>query len=411
MTKRPDLDVAVVGAGAAGIAAARALAAAGRSVMLLEASDRTGGRAWTTEVGGMPLDMGAGWLHSAERNPLVAVAEAQGLDVLRSKSAWQTQWRGLGFSHEEQHEAWAAWEAFEDRLATDPPASDRASDAVDPNEPWRGYLESLSSYMNGALLDRLSVADYLAYDRSASDNNWRLPCGYGTLVAASLPDLPLRLSCPVDRIRHDASSVLVETPRGTVQANTAIVTVSTNVLASGAIRFAPALDDHLHAAAQLPLGLADKYFLELHGAHGLEPETHLLGNPRDACTGSYYLRPFGRQVVEAFFGGAGAEAIERDGLAAAFAIAADELASLLGSAIRRHLKPLTGSAWGRTDRVLGSYSHALPGHAHCRAMLAAPASERLFFAGEATHATDFSTVHGAWESGIRAAGEASKALG
>jgi monoamine oxidase len=84
---------------------------------------------------------------------------------------------------------------------------------------------------------------------------------------------------------------------------------------------------------------------------------------------------------------------------------------LLGSGIRRHLRPLTASSWCRTDWIRGSYSHALPGQAGARRILARPIEDRLFFAGEATHNTDFSTAHGAWESGIRAAGEVSALLG
>ena len=95
--------------------------------------------------------------------------------------------------------------------------------------------------------------------------------------------------------------------------------------------------------------------------------------------------------------------VERGGVAEAFRIATDELAALLGSDIRRHLRPIAASAWSRTEWVNGSYSHALPGQAHARAVLARPIGDRIFFAGEATHTTDFSTAHGAWQSGIRAA--------
>jgi monoamine oxidase len=150
--------------------------------------------------------------------------------------------------------------------------------------------------------------------------------------------------------------------------------------------------------------------LELHGNHGLEPETHLLGDPQNAETGSYYIRPLGRPVVEGFFGGNGAVVIERAGLVEAFAFALDQLASLLGSNIRRHLRPLAASSWCRTDWIGGSYSHALPGHAGARAVLARPVGDRLFFAGEATHQSDFSTAHGAWESGLRAADQVAAVL-
>jgi monoamine oxidase len=121
--------------------------------------------------------------------------------------------------------------------------------------------------------------------------------------------------------------------------------------------------------------------------------------------------PLGRPVIEAFVGGPGAEALEREGQAAAHAFAMDELAALLGNDARRALRPLAASGWRRQGHVGGSYSHALPGHAGARAVLAAPFEERLFFAGEATHATDFSTAHGAYQSGERAAVEALAALG
>ncbi|MDF0488749.1 NAD(P)/FAD-dependent oxidoreductase [Sphingomonas sp. H39-1-10] len=400
-----DHDVAIIGAGAAGIAAARVLVANGRSVVVLEASDRVGGRGWTIGMAGMTLDLGCGWLHSAERNPLVAEGEAANFTVHRGPSAWQEQWRGLGFTPAEQAAARAAWAALDARFHAAPPESDRASDALEPGGAWNAFCRALSGYMNGADLDRLSIADFLAYDDAASENNWRVHEGYGALLAARLPHVELRLTTPARRVALGDRGVRIETDRGTVSARAAIVTASSNVLASGAMAFDPAATDHLHAAAQLPLGLADKLFFELIGNHGLEVETHLIGNPRDANTGSYYVRPLGQPVIEAFFGGPGAQQLERVGVAEAFRLAADELAGLLGSDIRRHLRPIAASAWCRTAWINGSYSHALPGQAHARATLAKPLDGRIFFAGEATHATDFSTAHGAWQSGIRAARE------
>ena len=400
-----DHDVAIIGAGAAGIAAARTLAAQGKSVLVIEASDRVGGRGWTIGVAGMALDLGCGWLHSAERNPLVAEGEAANFTIDRGPSAWQHQWRDLGFSPSEQAAARDTWAALEDRFHHAPPASDRASDALEPGAEWNPFCRALSGYMNGADLDRLSITDFLAYDDAATETNWRVHEGYGALLAARLPPVDLQLATPARRIALGDGGVRIETDRGTVTARAAIVTASTNLLASSAIRFDAAAADHLHAATQLPLGLADKLFFELVGDHGFEPETHLIGNPRDANTGSYYIRALGQPVIEAFFGGPGADLLERGGIVEAFRIATNELTALLGSDVRRHLRPIASSAWCRTEWINGSYSHALPGQANARAVLARPLDDRIFFAGEATHATDFSTAHGAWHSGIRAARE------
>jgi monoamine oxidase len=405
------INVAIIGGGAAGIGAARRLAASRRSTLLLEASDRLGGRAWTLETGGMPLDLGCGWLHSADRNPWVRIAEAAGLTINRTRTAWGQQWRNLGFNADEQAAAGDAYDAFEQRLRQSPPASDRASDALPAGGEWNGFIDTLSGYINGAGLRSLSVADYLAYDDHATEVNWRLPAGYGTLVARSMPVIPFHLATPVSRIELTRAGVRIDTARGAIEAGAAIVCVSTSALTSGRLALPPEAQRNLEAAARLPLGLANKLFLAIDGADDLDPDTHLLGNPRAAETGSYYLRPFGRAVIEVFLGGEGAEDLEAAGFDGAAAFAIDELANLLGNDWQKRLRLIAGSAWGVTDWIGGSYSHALPGSADQRALLATPVANRLFFAGEACSPHDFSTAHGALQSGIAAADAALAALG
>ena len=140
------------------------------------------------------------------------------------------------------------------------------------------------------------------------------------------------------------------------------------------------------------------------------PETHELGNPRDPRTAAYYIRPFGRPVIECFFGGEGAEMIERNGPAAGFDYAIGQLVALFGNEARANLRPLAASSWSRATRIGGAYSYALPGRAAARREIARPFEDRVFFAGEATSGQDFSTAHGAHDSGVRAAREALAAL-
>ncbi|WP_404338420.1 flavin monoamine oxidase family protein [Sphingomonas sp. MMS12-HWE2-04] len=396
-----EIEVAVIGGGAAGVAALRTLADAGVDAVLLEAKDRLGGRAHTVHHAGMPLDLGAGWLHSAPNNPWVAIAEARGFAIDRSLPRWREQWRELGFTKAEQQAAGVEFERFDQRLRT--LEGDCAADALDPRSPWNPYLEALSGYINSAGWRSVSASDYLAYEDAAVQTDWRVESGYGALIASHAAQLRTALATPVSAIDGSGRELRIETPRGTLHAARAIVTVSTNVLASGAIRFDPALDATLHAAVSLPLGLADKFFLALDGAEQVPANAHLIGNPRSATTATYTLRPFGRPVIEAMVGGDGAAALRDEGLDGAAAFAIGELCTLIGNDWRKRLRLVAGSGWGRDQHVLGAYSHALPGEADARKTLATPIDERIRFAGEACSPGNFSTAHGAYETGVAAA--------
>jgi len=398
---RHEADIVVIGGGAAGVAATHILADSGRDVLLLEAGDRLGGRAHTVHVAGLPLDLGAGWLHSAPKNPWVAIAESRGFTVDRARPRWGEQWHELGFSPAEQRAAWAAFTAFMQAMRT-PPPSDCASDLIPADSKWAPWLDALSGFINGAPMREMSVTDWLAYDQASLDTDWRVAEGYGALIASHAAGLPVALATPATAIHASGRQLRIETRRGAIVANAAIITVSTNVLASGAIRL-PGHDTILHAASQLPLGLADKLFFTLDGGAEIDANAHLLGNPRSAVTGTYTLRAFGRPIVECMLGGEGARALEKEGLDGAAAFALDELCSLLGSDWRKRLRFVAGSAWGRADHVLGGYSHALPGRAEARNVLATPVDARIRFAGEACSTGEFSTVHGAYNTGVAAA--------
>ncbi|SEM18832.1 monoamine oxidase [Bosea lupini] len=396
------LDVAIVGAGAAGVAAGRKLAASGLDVLLIEATDRIGGRAHTAFHDGLHFDLGCGWLHSADRNGWAALAPELGFHLDRTTPPWGVQFRDLGFPAADQRAARAAFAHFEQRLRETPPGSDRASDLLDASDRWTPYLEALSTYINGTELEQLSIRDYLAYADAETGVNWRVAEGYGSLVVAAAKDVPVALSTAITSIDVSGHALRLTSVRGEIEAARVIVTVPTDVLSSGAIRLPPRAADHIDAARALPLGLADKIIFKLSDCDGFEPDTQVLGNPSVKRTASYHLRPFGRPLIEGFVGGEAAREFETDGDAFA-AFARDELAGLFGSGVRSRLEPIAQSRWGRQPFARGSYSHALPGHAEARTVLAADVEGRLFFAGEACSMQDFSTAHGAFQTGVAAA--------
>ena len=404
------VDILIIGAGAAGIAAGRRLAGAKLDVLMVEAAARPGGRAHTQCLDGMMLDLGCGWLHSADRNPWAELAEEKGEPIDRTPPAWRTQFADLGFGPDERKAAAEAFAAFDRRLREEPPASDRAADALEPGNEWNDYLQALSGFMNGAELGQLSVADYLVYADGDSEVNWRLPGGLGAFIAAQAEPLPIRYGARIDEIDRSGAPLKARGPAGEIEARAAIVTVPTGMLALEKLRFTPPLPEKADAARSLPLGLANKAFLGLDRPEPFEPDTQLLGDPRDPGTGAYYLRPFGKPAIECFFGGAGARALEAEGEGAALDFAVSQLVSLLGSDMRRRCRPLAETRWGNEPLIMGSYSHALPGQAGARALLAAPVEDRIFFAGEACSATDFSTAHGAYETGEAAAEAAMNSL-
>jgi monoamine oxidase len=343
----------------------------------------------------VPLDLGCHWLHSADRNPWVVHVAEFGLTLETKPPPWRQQAMNLGFSPEEQVAAHQAFGAFYERVLAEP-GSDRASDSLEPGNPWNPYIEAISGYMNGTGTDRLSARDFAAYENASSDQNWRVREGYGTLVARAAMGLPVRLDCPVTAIQRSGPRLRLEMAGGTLDADRVIIaTPPENV--------GKLVPEKREIAVKIALGQAEKVFLALKNPEKLPADSQLLGNPHHAETGAYHLRPLGDPVIEGFFGGAGAEAIEADSERDAYAFAIDELAALLGNDFRREVRPLALSRWSADPFIGGGYSHALPGHADARAKLAEPVDGRIFFAGEATSATDFSTCHGAYQSGVTAA--------
>jgi monoamine oxidase len=278
----------------------------------------------------------------------------------------------------------------------------------EPGNRWNAMLDAFSSFYNGAEFDQVSILDFAAYEDSGV--NWRVREGYGAAIASFADPARIVTDCPVTTVRHEGPTLILDTARGRMTARAAIVCVPSDTLAEGRLAFSPDLPAKREAATGLPLGLADKVFIGVDEPDALPVEGHLFGRTDRTEIASFHLRPFGRPYIEAYLGGRTARGLEAEGPRALGAFAMDELTALLGSNFRSKAQVLAATGWAAEPWIRGSYSHALPGHAGDRAILAAPLDGRLFFAGEATHPRFYSTAHGAWESGVRAADEALAAL-
>ena len=298
-----DFDVVIVGAGPAGIAACRHLAAAKLRVIALEARDRLGGRAWTVPTAlGKPVDLGCEWLHSAEINPWSDIAVELGFTLDKTLPDWTSR---IAIHHgEAAHEdCQRARDEFEEAYerAAKLPYDQPASALLRPGGRWNQLFDAISTWANGAELNHVSVKDRQNYDNTAL--NWRCYDGYGALMNAYAAGLPIERETVVRQIDHGGRRIRIGTNRGELTAAAAIVTVSTTLLAEEAIRFTPALPQIVAAAHGLPCGVANKCFLALDGTDPTESYRHLIGRTDRTETGNYQLRPHGWPMISCYFGG------------------------------------------------------------------------------------------------------------
>ncbi|WP_027580693.1 NAD(P)/FAD-dependent oxidoreductase [Bradyrhizobium sp. Ai1a-2] len=406
MSLPSSVDVAIIGAGAAGLGAANALKESGLSTIVLEARDRVGGRAHTVQAApDVVFDVGCGWLHSADKNSFVAIARDLSFEIDKALPPWRERAYGKAFPQADRDDFIRSLDEFYERAweAAQTGEDAPASRYLEPGNRWNPMIDAISTYVNGCELDRVSILDMEAYEDT--NINWRVRRGYGALIAAYAASCPVALDCNVTLIDHSGKRLRLETSLGTLAADHVIVTVPTNLIADEAIRFSPALPAKVDAARGLPLGVDDKVVLALADAERFPKEGNLRGATMRTEMGTYHIRPFGQPCIEGFFGGRFARELEDAGDGAFAAHSINEIAGFLGNDIRRKLTPLRESRWAHDPFARGAYSHALPGHAGKRAVLAAPVDGRLFFAGEATSPNFFSTAHGARDSGERAARE------
>jgi len=410
-TRTPE--VVVIGAGAAGLAAARALQALDREVLVLEAKDRFGGRAFTSvHEFGVPFDHGCHWLHSGSLNPFAVLADSVGFRY-RRRPVPRRLHLGSRWADRAELRRWHGYARRQWRriaaLARD--SGDVATgQALQPDPTWRIAFERWFAMLSAAEPADSSALDQLDYRDSGE--NWPVREGFGTLISRLADGVPVRLNCTAEQIRRRGEGVEVISAQGRIGAAVAIVTVPAGVLAAGRPGFDPSLPpDRLAAAANVRAGAAEKIAFGFdRNIFGQESPFSAMSLAAGRGMLGFQIRPWGWNMAIGFAGGALARELAALSDDDAAALALGQLSDMFGSTVRRHVTATVRTCWQRDPYILGGYSTARPGLVRQRELLARPWAERILFAGEATSPDFFSTAHGAYLSGLRAAVEAEALL-
>ena len=411
-TQNPD--VVIVGAGIAGLAAARVLMAGGKTVMVLEGSPRIGGRVFTDiATFGVPFDRGAAWIHGADENVMSSLARYYGFDTVPDEPEEILYVNGARATAADVENYNRAYEALGEAIGEAAHETDdmSASTAMPTTlaPAIAAWLPTAAAAIGpldvGVDLEAMSVQDW--HDREDKEPTAGVRQGYGMLIGRLADGLPIAANARVSRIKVANNGVEIESPRGTLRAKAALVTVSTGVLASGSIAFDPGFDGDLQKALSgLPMGLVTKIallFAEGAPALAFPQNATVVPQVQGERGHSFLVKPVGLPLVICQVGGSLAWDLATQPASVGIDFARDRLRMLLGANADKGYKRGAVTDWGASPYTLGAYAAAKPGAATARAKLDTPIAERVFLAGEAQGGARCQSVEGAYESGRKTA--------
>ena len=413
-------DVIIIGAGSAGLSAAKELTRLGISFVVVEASHRIGGRAYSEEIAPDTwFDLGCAYMDVGpdpearidESNPFVDFAIEQGAVVQEYlyDSHYIRNGRSLNESEAKAREQY--YTDCEEAIRRSVESGDDCaiSELIDLESPYATPYMDMMAVTAPKDLDEASAADF--FHRVEEHRTFNTLHGYGNLVARWGNDVDVSLNAKVESVDWSGKNVVVKTAKGSIKGRCVICTVSTGVLAAQHIHFKPRLPDWKMAAIQaVPMGAENKIGVHFTKDVFAPGDSGYYQVWSDTAQGAYVdVNLMSTNVVTVFMGGRFSIWMEQQGQQAAREFAVDRIADIFGNDIRQSVGRSIVTAWVTDPWTLGSYASALPGQYHQREALPLGIDDKLFFAGEAT-ARFSGFCHGAYWSGVRAARDASKAL-
>jgi monoamine oxidase len=418
--KSAAADVIVIGAGIAGLAAMQRLAAAGMDVLVLEARERLGGRIFTQQHNGYPVELGAEFVHG--RPPEI-------LETIRSAGLKPAEVSGEFRSKIAGH-----WEDSDNLMSEVNELFDQIPSSG-PDQSFHEYIESTNYSVEAKQQAVRFVEGFHAADARKvgihwllkatkaeesidGDTSFRMPEGYSRLVETLAGDVHKQgsrvlLNTRVTAIRWQKSEVLVMTSQGEYRAPRAVITLPLGVLQAGSVKFTPSLDAKKDAFRLLSMGpvirvslcFQDKFWEEDPHMRDLS----FLFTDNEHFPTWWTSNPLPYPILTGWAAARHARALTGKSDPQIIAIAVDALAGLLGkneSDLKTRLEAGFTHDWLSDPFACGAYSYGNVGGAEATQLLAEPILDTLFFAGEATNAEGHNgTVNGAISSGKRAAEE------